>query len=94
MTERQAFFAVKTRHEVLPHGPAFPIEQPPTLAVAVADPCLSPLPDSLPARGTGIARAARSIAGPRTADGLAGAPLTEWGRRAQIAHDHPLRRRP
>jgi hypothetical protein len=40
MTERQALFAVETVHEVLPHGPAFAIEEHPNLPVAVPDPGL------------------------------------------------------
>jgi len=94
MTECQAFFAVETVHKVLPHGPAFSIEEHPNLPVVVPSPRLGQLPDGLPERGAGVAMTAIAIAGPRTADSLAGAPLTDRIRRAQIAHHAPLLRGP
>src|SRR5215831_7603535 len=94
MPQRQAFFPVEARHEVLAHRPPFAIQQHPNLPVAVADSGLSQLPDPLPERGARVAMMAISIAGPRTADGPAGTPLTDRIRRAPIVHDDPFLRRP
>ena len=94
LTQRQAFFTIPPLHQCLAHGPAFPIQQHPNLPIAILDPCLSHLPHPLPESGTGIAMTAISICGPRTADGLAGAPLTDVIGGLQIRDHHPLSRRP
>ena len=77
MTERQTFFAVEAVHEVLSHGPAFPVEQHANLPVAIPNPCLGHLPEPLPECGAGIAMTSIVVGGPRAADNPARAPLTD-----------------
>ena len=86
MAQHQAFFPVETIHELLAHGPPFPIEQHPNFPVPVPDPRLGHLPEPLPECGAGIAMTPIVVGGPRTADGSAGAPLTHRIRGAQIPH--------
>ena len=75
--QRQAFFAIEPIHQRLAHGPAFSIEEHANLPIAIPDPRLSHLPHALPESGARIVVTAIAIAGPRTADNPAGAPLTD-----------------
>ncbi len=75
--QRQAFFAIEPIHQRLAHGPAFSIEEHANLPIAIPDPRLSHLPHALPESGARIVVTAIPIAGPRTADNPAGAPLTD-----------------
>lgn len=77
MTERQTFFAVEAVHEVLSHGPAFPVEQHANLPVAIPNPCLGHLSEPLSECGAGIAMTSIVVGGPRAADNPARAPLTD-----------------
>jgi hypothetical protein len=54
VAQHQAFLLVEAIHEILAHGPPFPIEQHANLPVSVPDPRLGYLQDPLPERGTGI----------------------------------------
>ena len=65
------------RRAILAHGPAFSIEEHANLPIAIPDPRLSHLPHALPESGARIMVTAIAIAGPRTADNPAGAPLTD-----------------
>src|SRR5262249_60266474 len=89
MPERQPLFAVQTVDELLPHGPAFAIQQHPNLPVAIAHGGLGELIDPLPKGRAGIPMTAIPIGDPRVAGLWAGTTFANRRRLTEIGHSQP-----